>query len=57
MNRINDLFAQKRSDILSIYFCAGAPTLDGTVNVIRTLEQKGVNMIGPAQRHDAPPPV
>ncbi len=45
MNRINDLFAQKRSDILSIYFCAGAPTLDGTVNVIRTLEQKGVNMI------------
>jgi tryptophan synthase alpha chain len=45
MNRINELFAQKRSDILSIYFCAGAPTLDGTVDVIRTLEQKGVNMI------------
>jgi tryptophan synthase alpha chain len=45
MNRINELFAQKRSDILSIYFCAGAPTFDGTVNVIRTLEQKGVNMI------------
>jgi tryptophan synthase alpha chain len=45
MNRINDLFAQKRSNILSIYFCAGAPTFDGTVEVIRTLERKGVNMI------------
>jgi tryptophan synthase alpha chain len=45
MNRINELFAQKRSDILSIYFCAGAPTFEGTVDVIRTLERKGVNMI------------
>jgi tryptophan synthase alpha chain len=45
MNRINELFAQKRANILSIYFCAGAPTFDGTVNVIRTLEQKGIDMI------------
>ncbi|MCI2108239.1 MAG: tryptophan synthase subunit alpha [Bacteroidales bacterium] len=30
---------------MSIYFCAGAPTLDGTADVIRTLERNGVNMI------------
>ena len=45
MNRINELFSNKKKDILSIYFCAGTPTLDGTVGVIRTLEKEGVNMI------------
>ena len=45
MNRINQLFSNQRKDLLSIYFCAGTPTLDGTADVIRTLEQHGVNMI------------
>ena len=45
MNRINQLFSEKKHDILSLYFCAGSPNLDGTANVIRTLEQKGINMI------------
>lgn len=45
MNRINALFSTKDKDILSIYFCAGHPTLGGTANVIKTLEQKGVDMI------------
>ena len=45
MNRINHLFATKRENILSIYFCAGHPTLDSTADAIRTLEQKGVDMI------------
>ncbi len=45
MNRINNLFSQKKSNILSIYFCAGFPTPDGTVNVIKTLEDKGIDMI------------
>ena len=45
MNRINHLFATKRENILSIYFCAGHPTLDSTADTIRTLEQKGVDMI------------
>ena len=45
MNRINQLFSTKQKDILSIYFCAGFPTLDGTANVIRTLEKHGVSMI------------
>lgn len=45
MNRINQLFSTRQKDILSIYFCAGFPTLDGTVNTIKALEKKGVNMI------------
>ncbi len=45
MNRINQLFASDKSDILSIYFCAGTPTLDGTADVIKALERGGVDMI------------
>lgn len=45
MNRINNLFENKKSNILSLYFCAGHPTLDGTADVIRTLEAKGIDMI------------
>ncbi|MCD7926351.1 MAG: tryptophan synthase subunit alpha [Bacteroides sp.] len=45
MNRINQLFSQKQKDILSIYFCAGFPTLEGTVDTIKALEKKGVSMI------------
>ncbi len=45
MNRINQLFATKSEKILSIYFCAGHPTLEGTAQTIKTLESKGVDMI------------
>ncbi|MBP5478355.1 MAG: tryptophan synthase subunit alpha [Bacteroidaceae bacterium] len=45
MNRINKLFQTKSEKILSIYFCAGHPTLEGTRDTIKTLEQKGVDMI------------
>lgn len=45
MNRINQLFSSNPRKLLSIYFCAGTPTLDGTANVIRTLEKHGVSMI------------
>ncbi|MBO4663581.1 MAG: tryptophan synthase subunit alpha [Bacteroidaceae bacterium] len=45
MNRINKLFQTKSEKILSIYFCAGHPTLEGTRTTIKTLEQKGVDMI------------
>ena len=45
MNRIDQLFKNKSSRILSIYFCAGAPDLDGTADVIRALAQEGVDMI------------
>lgn len=45
MNRINELFSRKKHDILSLYFCAGTPTPDSTPQVIRTLEEKGIDMI------------
>ena len=45
MNRINNLFATQQSNILSIYFCAGHPTLHSTADTIRTLQQHGINMI------------
>lgn len=45
MNRINQLFSTKQKDILSIYFCAGFPALEGTADTIKALEKKGVDMI------------
>lgn len=45
MNRINQLFSQKKENILSIYFCAGHPTLEGTVSTIQALESKGIDLI------------
>ncbi len=46
MNKITTLF-HHRGDrkLLSLYFCAGAPTLEGTTNVIKTLERRGIDMI------------
>ena len=46
MNKINRLFAEKKGQkLLSIYFCAGCPTLENTGEVIKTLERKGIDMI------------
>lgn len=45
MNRINQLFSSNKKDLLSIYFCAGTPTLNSTTEVIKTLEKNGVSMI------------
>lgn len=45
MNRINQLFSNRPKDLLSVYFCAGTPSLEGTAEVIRTLEKHGVSMI------------
>lgn len=44
-NRINQLFSTKRKNILSVYFCAGFPTLDGTVKTLKALEKKKVDMV------------
>ncbi len=44
MNRINRLFKEK-SNILSIYFTAGHPTLNSTVPVIKALSDAGADMI------------
>ncbi|MBQ0073686.1 MAG: tryptophan synthase subunit alpha [Prevotella sp.] len=46
MNKINKLFSDnKDSKLLSLYFCAGCPTLEGTGDIIKTLERRGINMI------------
>ena len=45
MNRLNKLFSQTTSPILSVYFCAGHPTIDATVPTIEALAAAGVRMI------------
>lgn len=46
MNKINRLFAESKDrKLLSLYFCAGCPTLEGTADVIKTMERKGIDMI------------
>ncbi|MBN1415058.1 MAG: tryptophan synthase subunit alpha [Bacteroidales bacterium] len=45
MNRINQLFQDKPSDILSVYFTAGHPSLDSTADIIKTLAGAGADMI------------
>ncbi|MDR1154574.1 MAG: tryptophan synthase subunit alpha [Bacteroidales bacterium] len=44
-NRIKTLFNTRGKDILSVYFCAGYPEAGNTADVIRTLEENGVDMI------------
>lgn len=46
MNKINALFANNKDrKLLSLYFCAGCPTLEGTGDVIKAMERKGIDMI------------
>ena len=46
MNKINQLFASRGSrKLLSLYFCAGAPTLDCTAHVILAMQRRGIDCI------------
>ena len=46
MNKINQLFeASKDSKLLSLYFCAGCPTLEGTADVILAMQRRGIAMV------------
>lgn len=46
MNKINKLFSTHANQkLLSLYFCAGCPTLDSTTDIILTLQRRGINMI------------
>ena len=46
MNKINSLFANRGDKkLLSLYFCAGAPTLNATGDVILTMQRRGIDMI------------
>lgn len=44
-NRIQTLFRKKDKNILSVYFTAGYPELDDTVEIIKALENNGVDLI------------
>ncbi len=45
MNRITQLFDNKSSDILNVYFTAGYPQLNDTATIIHELECAGVDLI------------
>lgn len=47
MNKINKLFAERPQDkkFLSLYFCAGAPTLESTTQTILTLQRRGIDFL------------
>lgn len=45
MNRIKQLFDQKKKDILSIYFTAGYPQLNDTCEIISQLEDNDIDLI------------
>ena len=46
MNKINTLFENsKDKKLLSLYFCAGCPTLEGTGNVILAMQRNGIAMV------------
>lgn len=45
MNRIKQLFEQKKKDILSIYFTAGYPQLNDTCSIIEELQDNNIDLI------------
>lgn len=46
MNKINSLFDNKKNEkLLSLYFCAGCPSLEGTADVILAMQRRGIAMI------------
>ena len=46
MNKINELFESARGrKLLSLYFCAGCPTADGTADTLRALQRRGIDMV------------
>src|SRR5262245_43604708 len=44
-NRITELFARKKKDVLSVFYTAGFPALDSTVSVAAALGQAGADII------------
>jgi tryptophan synthase alpha chain len=45
MNRINQLFENKRENILSVYFTAGFPQLEDTLPTLECLQANGVDLV------------
>lgn len=45
MNRLTALFEEKKEQILNIYFTAGFPNLEDTVQIINSLANSGVDLV------------
>ena len=45
MNRIDQLFEQKKQNILSVYFTAGYPKLNDTLPVLEALQKNGIDLV------------
>ncbi|WP_100341352.1 tryptophan synthase subunit alpha [Mucilaginibacter auburnensis] len=45
MNRLNQLFNEKNNNLLSIYYTAGYPTLNATLDIAEALEKAGADFL------------
>ena len=45
MNRLNELFQNKKEPVLSIYFTAGYPNLNSTLDIAEAIEKAGVDFM------------
>lgn len=45
MNRLNNLFNTKKDNLLSIYYTAGYPEIDTTLNIAEALEKAGADFL------------
>ena len=45
MNRLQQLFAKKKNNILSIYFTAGYPEIGATLKIAEALEKAGADFL------------
>ncbi|MES2778693.1 MAG: tryptophan synthase subunit alpha [Bacteroidota bacterium] len=45
MNRIDRLFQNKKDNVLSIFFTAGFPELEDTVEILKSLQEQNVDMV------------
>lgn len=45
MNRIKQLFEQKKNNVLSIYFTAGYPNINSTLDIAEALEKAGADFL------------
>jgi tryptophan synthase alpha chain len=45
MNRLNHLFATKKDNLLSIYYTAGYPAIDTTIDIAEALEKAGADFL------------
>ncbi|TKG91052.1 tryptophan synthase subunit alpha [Puteibacter caeruleilacunae] len=45
MNRINQLFENKKNNILTVYFTAGFPELNDTLTILKSAEEAGADIV------------